>query len=85
MSITIEVMGSAASAPHLSPSEKICLLMMAEGRPLSEIGLSLGLPELAVENLVSGAEKKFGAQNRLHLISLAMLRGHLDDEYAKPD
>jgi DNA-binding CsgD family transcriptional regulator len=80
MSITIEVAGPAAYSPDLSPSEKICLLMIAEGRPLSDIGVSLGLPDLAVEHLLSDTEKKLGAHNRLHAISLAMLRGHLDYE-----
>lgn len=85
MSIAIEVAGSAASAPYLSPSEKICLMMIAEGRPLTEISLSLGLPEPAVEHLLSDTEKKLGAQNRLHMISLAMLRGHVEFENAKPE
>jgi DNA-binding CsgD family transcriptional regulator len=78
MSMTIEVAGSVASAPYLSPSEIICLLMIAEGRPLSDIGLSLGMPEPAVEHMLSDTEKKLGAHNRLHAVSLAMLLGHLD-------
>jgi DNA-binding CsgD family transcriptional regulator len=52
--------------------------MIAEGRPLSDIGLSLGMPEPAVEHLLSDTEKKLGAHNRLHAVSLAMLLGHLD-------
>ncbi len=73
------------SVPHLSPSEKTCLLMVAEGRTLPEIGLSLGLTDSAVETLLSATEEKLGAHNRLHAVSIAMLRGHVEYENAKPD
>jgi DNA-binding CsgD family transcriptional regulator len=85
MSIMIEVEQPAVSAPLLSSFEKICLTMIAEGRPLPEIGLLLGVPAFIVENLLSDSERKLGAHNRLHAVSLAMLRGHLDYGNAKPE
>jgi DNA-binding CsgD family transcriptional regulator len=85
MSVVIEVAGSAAKAPPLSPSEKICLQMVAEGRALPDIGAALQKSEAQVEIMLSSAEEKLGAHNRLHAVSLAMLRGHLDYRNAKPD
>lgn len=85
MSVIIEVGGSAVSAPYLSPCEKTCLLMIAEGQTLAEIGLALDLRESEVDSVLSAAGEKLGAHSRLHAISLAMLKGHLDYENAKPD
>ncbi len=71
--------------PLLTLTEKACLLMIAEGRTPSEISAFLSLPELDVESLLAAAEKKLGANNRLHAVSIALLKGHIDIEESKPD
>lgn len=85
MSTNIGAAGPAVLKPALTLSEKTCLLMVAEGKKPPEISLLLTLPEPDVENLLTAAEKKLGAQNRLHAISIAVLKGHIGLEESKPD
>ncbi len=85
MSMTVEMAGSAVPGPHLSLSEKICLQLVAEGRSLPEISLVTGHSEPDIAELLSAAEEKLGAHSRLHAVSLAMLKGHIDFDETKPD
>lgn len=78
MSVSFEATRTAKMVADLSPPEKNCLQLIAEGHSLREIGLRLTLPTQDVEGLVMAAEVKLGASNRLHAISLAMLQGHIE-------
>lgn len=70
----------------LTDAEVKCLTMVAEGkRPLDICNLLL-LSEIEVEGLLSSAENKLGARNRLHAVSMAMLMGSIEVEHIqKPE
>jgi DNA-binding CsgD family transcriptional regulator len=85
MSMNIEAMELAVHAPVLTPTEKSCLLMIAEGRKFSEISALLALSEPDVETALAGIEEKLGASNRLHAVSIAMRKGLIEVEESKPD
>lgn len=73
-----EAKGPAVPSTALSPIEKSCLRMIAEGRTPNEIAALMVLSVTQVEHLLSAAEEKLGARNRLHAVSIAMLTGEIE-------
>ncbi len=59
----------------LTGSEIACLKLAANGFRAVEIGGKLNFDEKEVETLLSGAERKLGARNRLHAIGIAVSQG----------
>jgi DNA-binding CsgD family transcriptional regulator len=55
--------------------EIACLKQAANGLRAIEIGGKLDCDEKEVEILLSGAERKLGARNRLHAIGIAVSQG----------
>jgi len=76
MYMPIDAVGPASFPPcDLSLTEKNCLQLVAEGRSVREVGDDLALSMADVEALLSVAEGKLGARNRLHAISVALRKG----------
>ncbi|GEO85326.1 hypothetical protein GCM10007920_07500 [Ciceribacter naphthalenivorans] len=62
---------------ELTEAEVKCLTMVAEGkRPLDICSLLL-LSEIEVDSTLDSAERKLGARNRFHAVSVAMLMGSI--------
>jgi DNA-binding CsgD family transcriptional regulator len=68
---------ASSTAPYrdLSETERDCLKLVAEGKKNAEISISLNMAEPEVNAALADAQKKLGANNRLHAVSLALLRG----------
>ncbi len=66
----------------LTRTEKNCLALACRGMRDAAIGTRLGMSETEVASLMFCAERKLGAANRLHAISVALVRGlvPVDDE-----
>ena len=66
---------SAAPYRDLSEIERTCLKLVAEGKKNAEISISMNMTEPDVNAALIDAQNKLGANNRLHAVSLALLRG----------
>lgn len=65
----------------LTDAEVKCLTMLAEGKRPLDICNLLVLPETEVEGMLTSAERKLGASNRLHAVSMAILMGSIELEH----
>ena len=65
------------SVPVLTSQEKDVLQMIAEGHAMEDVGQVLSLSENEIEHLLTMAEEKLGAKNRLHAVTIAVLNGHI--------
>jgi DNA-binding CsgD family transcriptional regulator len=77
--------GSNTLPPVLTSSEKDILQMIAEGHKLDDIVETLALSESEIERLMTAAEEKLGAKNRLHAITIAVLNGHISIGPQQPE
>jgi DNA-binding CsgD family transcriptional regulator len=59
----------------LTRMEVACLKLAANGLRPAEISGELNTEETEVETLLSGAQHKLGARNRLHAIGIAVSQG----------
>jgi two-component system response regulator DesR len=59
----------------LSRLELIGLTLVANGLPVPEIASRLSMSEADVEHILIEAERKLGASNRLHAITIAVKGG----------
>jgi DNA-binding CsgD family transcriptional regulator len=66
---------NAIHAPALSPRERDCLALIAEGWPDWEIGERLGIAETTVETHVRNARRKLSARSRAQAVALALAAG----------
>ena len=64
-----------AEPARLSPRERDCLALVAEGRPDWEIGELLGIGETTVVTHVQNARRKLGAKSRAQAIAVCIARG----------
>ncbi|MBW8284593.1 MAG: LuxR C-terminal-related transcriptional regulator [Rhizobium sp.] len=72
---------SSGPRAALTDAEVKCLTMIAEGKRPLDICNLLVLPEIEVEGMLTSAERKLGARNRLHAVSMAILMGSIDLEH----
>jgi DNA-binding NarL/FixJ family response regulator len=54
------------------------LTLVALGYRNKDIGRALNYSEQYIKNIVHSISEKFGARNRVHLMTLALIRGQLD-------
>ena len=66
---------TSAPIPKLSPREKTMLQHLSDGLSASDIADRLELSETTVRTFILRAEKKLGAVNQLHAVSIAIPRG----------
>jgi DNA-binding CsgD family transcriptional regulator len=57
---------------ELTPMEVTCLKLSANGYRTREIGSDLRVSEDKIETLLTNAQHKLGAKNRLHAIGIAV-------------
>lgn len=67
--------GAAQSKFDLTPGERKCLELMAEGYAPVRLSRTLGLSAEDVQNLEAGIIEKFGANNRFQAVAKAVLAG----------
>jgi DNA-binding CsgD family transcriptional regulator len=63
------------AGPRLSPRERDCIGLIAEGKSDWEIGEILGVAETTVITHVQSARRKLGARTRAHAVALCLLSG----------
>ena len=66
---------AAATHARLSPRERDCLGLVAEGRSDWEIGERLGIAETTVISHMQAARRKLGARTRAQAVALALMAG----------
>jgi DNA-binding CsgD family transcriptional regulator len=64
-----------SEAFDLTRLELIGLTLVANGLGAAEIASRLSAGEAEIEDLLLGAERKLGASNRLHAITIAIQQG----------
>lgn len=68
-------LSSARLKPDLTHEEIACLKYVANGLRPGEIGGELNADVDAIDNILTSAERKLGARNRLHAIGIAVSQG----------
>jgi DNA-binding CsgD family transcriptional regulator len=61
----------------LSPRERDCLRLLAQGKKIKELGEDLGIAVKTIDNYIRSAKKKTGARSRDQMIAIAVTRGLL--------
>jgi DNA-binding CsgD family transcriptional regulator len=61
--------------PRLTPRERDCIALIAEGKSDWEIGEILGLAETTVMTHVQNVRRKLGARSRAQVIAICMIAG----------
>jgi DNA-binding NarL/FixJ family response regulator len=64
--------------PQLSKREREVLTLMAQGLTAEAVGVRLGVSVETVRTHTRNAIRKTGARNRVHAITLSMLRGEIE-------
>lgn len=72
------ILGSPSRRPHLSPRERECVVLMAQGKTDWEIARILGLSEETVTRYLKSARQRFGVTRRTQLALAAMNAGLIE-------
>lgn len=62
---------------HLSDRQLECIMHLANGKTMAEIGKTIFVSEGSVKQSLASARKKCGATNNAHLVSIVIARGFL--------
>lgn len=73
-----EIELAKSSGPSLTPRERQCMGLIAEGALTKEVAAKIGLTVRGVNFHVSNAVAKLGARNRVHAAILAVRWGQID-------
>lgn len=72
------ILGTSSHRPHLSPRERECVVLMAQGKTDWEIARILGLSEETVTRYLKTARQRFGVTRRTQLALAAMEAGFIE-------
>lgn len=72
------ILGTLSHRPHLSPRERECVVLMAQGKTDWEIARILGLSEETVTRYLKTARQRFGVTRRTQLALAAMNAGLIE-------
>lgn len=70
--------GASSPVQNLTEREKRYLSFVAVGKTAPDIAAIVGLPENEINGTLAEAQRKLGARNRLHAVSMALQHGLLE-------
>ena len=76
--------------PQLTPRQRDCVVLVAQGKSDWEIGQLLGISESTVHKHIEDAKRRFGVSTRIQLVVRSLFDARLSfcrcyDESDKPD
>jgi LuxR family quorum-sensing system transcriptional regulator CciR len=68
---------SVVQEPHLTPRQRDCVVLVAQGKSDWEIGQLLGISESTVHKHIEDAKRRFGVSTRIQLVVRSLFDARL--------